>query len=435
MKKNKVIILILTVLAALSIIFLVFATNYVKFFKPKAKQNEEPTADISGYSFETSKYSAALKGKGNTQLPIIPTDIDGIYYSMDTNGAVTFYTLSANSFVPYTQGVNTFDTKVTCTNQELPVTMYCVERDSKVCGYGLFTSRKSPGVKIFDYAFCKITDMPAAFGKGSLMLVSMDKTEFALKNKTYSEAFSFDMSSKKTGSPVFTNNGRLTGIDGAFRDDWIKLTDDFIRSLGSDPYFVTGREYNIGVTETKNDIMMRNGTSKSKTVVSGIVGSWARGVSGNGIAYIRSTNVGFESVSTASSAPIASFAGNYFTDYVHSGNYLLKRSDLTLTNLLTGRSVKISGVNLSGSIVTFSVNPAETAVVIVSGKDIAAAQTVAVCDLASGAAETFTEPLLFAVDYPEITWISDTSFIHTRPVVNDGSKLNYAIYERGGSNA
>ncbi len=432
MKKNKIILIVLTVLASLSIIFVVFAVNYVKIVKPQTKT--DTGADISGYTFETSKYSAALKGTGSTQLPILPTDIDGIYYTMDTNGAVTFYALSGNSFVPYDQDVTTFDTTVTCTHQELPVTMYCVEKDSKVCGYGLFTSKKSPGVKIYDYAFCKLTGMPSAYGNGSLMLVSMDKTEFALKDKTYTEAFGFDMKSKKTGSLVFTNNGRLPGPDGGFRHDWIKLTDGFLASLGNDPYFVTGREYNLNESEQKNDIMMRNGTGKSKTIVSGIVGSWARGLNG-GLAYLRSTAGGFESVLTVSNSAVASFKGDYFTDYVHSGNYLLSKADLTLTNLLTGKSVKISGVNLSGSIVAFSVNPSETAVAIVSGSDISAAQTLAVYDLATGTSETFTEPLLFAVDYPELFWINDTTILHTRPIVSDGSRLNYAIYERGGANA
>lgn len=428
MKNSKILVTILALAAALSIVFYVFSTNYEGH-----SSEEETTVDVlSNYSFDGSKYTAAITKSGTVDLPLMPTDIEGIYYVMNALGEVTYYTVANGTPTAYTGTVSTVESTITCSYQDIPVTLYCIEQDSKVCGYGLFTTANNTAVRIFDYAFFKVTSMPSAYGEGSMILVNFDKTAFASDNKIFSEAFEFSVGSGKQGDSVFTSNGRITGENGAFRNDWTMLTDDFMLSLVSEPYFVTGREYNLDQYKIKSDIMKRNGSSKSKTIVSEILGTWARATQDDSLVYLRATETGFECVSTSSEVPIKTFTGDYFTEYMHCGNYVFNRATSTLTNLLTGADSVIGNVVFSGSIMYFSVSPDGKSAVFASGENIAALQTIAVCNLETGTTEAYNEPLLFSTEYPEFTWLDNSSFMHTRPATADGTGLQYVIYTRKG---
>lgn len=410
MKKYKFLLPVLGVLAAAAIVFAVLADDIAQHRQPDA-----PTG--SPYLYEDSAYTPRLTATGDIGFPLLPTDFSAVFCPADPGGRFSFLEYTEGDLVPYSGETKTLTVTVPCSNQDIPVTLYYIEKDGRLSGYGLFTTALSDApVYLFDYAFFKLTDLPTAYGKsGALLLVSFDKTVFGTGDKLYTEAFVLNMA---TGKPTrfTTDNARTVGPDGALRSDWILLDDGFLKSLGEEALFLSGRDYTLDKQGLSASIL-KNADVRPPRVRNDLLGLWAR-VDGDALLFLRQTQNGFRAVRYADNAEtvIREFEGDYFTDFVRDGNYLLDTRAAVVTDLLTGKQVTVEGGAADGK-VTLCVNPEGTrAVIAATDTDKAPGlQTLRFADLRTGACETFTEPLLFDTADPGFAWTDENTLLHVRP--------------------
>ncbi len=421
MKKYKILIPVLSFFAAASI---VSAVLIPKYFGNHADQS------VTVFTLADSEYTPLLSFSGTLDFPPLQTDIDNIFYTVTPDdGSVAFYEYVSARFVPYPGEIFTLETTAACSSQVIPVKLFYINQGGKITGFGLFTSSisKDP-VKIYDYAFFKITQLPAGYGKsGALLLVDFNKDAFLRNEKLYTEAFTINLEKGKT-TRLTTDTARTVGTTGAFRPDWIMLNDDFLENLGDKPLFLSSRDYNLEKKGYISDLLTIGDPRPSRTVT-GILGLWAR-VTEKGITYLRSTETGFNAVlaSGKTETVVKSFSGDYFNDYLCSGKYIFNKTNFVLTDLITAGEKTLENISAGASSV-LSVSPNGTWAVIAStnGNGAKASQSLSICDLNTGKVKTITEPLLFSQANANFCWVDNNTLIHLRPSGDDGTGLNYCI--------
>ncbi|MEI6577873.1 MAG: hypothetical protein WCN92_00235 [Eubacteriales bacterium] len=419
MKKYLIIIPLLTVLAAAAVVFAVMSKS----------NTDKPEQTTTPYKLSQSVYTGMLSEKGTLDFPLLQTDIDNLFYLANPNGSVVFYGYTPEGLVPYTGKVSTLKTEVTCSHQDIPVTLTFVKQGNKITGYGLFSTEisKAP-VKIYAYAFFKITSLPAAYSKsGVLLLVDFDKANFYINEKLYTEAFILTLGNGNT-KRLITDNSRTIDTIGAFRSDWVLFYEDFLESLGSKALFLSSRDYNLDQKGLVSEILAIS-SPKPPRIVKGLLGLWAR-VTKEGVVYLRKTNDGFKSVLFANSkeAVIKEFSGDYFKDYIYSGKYVLNKSTLILTDLFTGKEKSLNSFTVSANSL-LSISPKGTWAVIAStdGIGVKASQTLVLYNLSTGIGKTVTEPLMFLQSGANFCWIDNNTLLHLRPSSDKGTGLSYCI--------
>ncbi len=423
-KKLKIITAVLAVVAIISgVVFFVSSGDK----EPKIK-DEPPVA----YSYEQSEYtlSANLSVKGANGEIYLPTDFGNIYYTADLKGSVKFFEYSGGQMIASTLAVKQIRTNLAATYESIPVTVNYIEKDGKACGYGVFTSDMNADVDVYSYAFVKLTAKPAGYGEGYLLLADFDKDNFYKADKIYSEIYNFDLASGKASTYV-SNNTRLIDKNGSFRQDWTMLTDDFIKNLGSAKYFISSRYYNENEKGIRADIMELSGAYRPKIIVEDILGLWFVN-DANGMHYLRKNENGFANVyNNGTEQVLTQFEGNYFTDYMQSGKYLINKKSLEIIDLLTGEVKTLKDINIVSADV-FSVSPDGTKAVFASYGEInengAPIQTVIYCTV-DGSAEpvVYTEPMLF-VESAGFTWVDNSSIMSVRALTPDGAKTGSVVY-------
>jgi len=429
MTKTKILLPVLSVAAAAAIVCAILAPGYLKKNVPgktEAKKTES-------FTLSQSKYTPLLTLTGSLDLPPLQTDIENLFYTVSPDdGAVRFYEYTAGALLPYGGTVTTVDKTVTCSNQELPVKLCYVEKDGVTTGYGLFTAADQSAPKVYDYAFFKIAGLPAAYGSGgALLLVNFDKNNFWVKDRVYTDAFIIGLEGSGTATKRLTvDKARTVDEHGALRSDWILLTDGFLSSLGSKSYFLSSRDYTLDKKGLVADILTI-AEPKPPRVITGILGLWAR-VTENGPTYLRATQTGFDCVVFAdkNETVLKSFTGDYFKDYLRSGNYVLNKTSLVLTDLLTGAEKTLAGVQ-ADSAAFLSVSPDGTRAVIATpgagDMQAKAPQTLVLYNLSTNEAKTFAEPLLFSQTNANFCWTDNNTLFHLRPTKDDGTGLGYCF--------
>lgn len=423
-KSLKILTAVLAVVAIISgVIF--FVTSGEK--EPEIKENE-PVA----YSYEQSEYtlSANLSVKGVNGEVYLPTDFDNIYFTADLKGSVDFYEYSGGQMLASTLAVKQIKATLAATYESIPVTVNYIEKDGKACGYGVFTSDMSSDVDVYSFAFVKLTAKPSGYGEGYLLLADFDKDNFYKADKLYSEIYNFDLASGKTSTYV-SNNTRLIDKNGSFRQDWTMLTDDFIKNLGNAKYFISSRYYNESEKGTRADIMELSNAYKPQIIVEDILGIWFVN-DANGMHYLRKNENGFANVyNNGTEQVLTQFEGDYFTDYLQSGKYLINKKSLELIDLLTGEVKTLKDINIALAD-AFSISPDGTKAAFASNGEMnsngASIQTVIYCTV-DGSADPviYTEPMLF-VESAGFTWVDNSSVMSVRALDGTGAKVGSVVY-------
>lgn len=427
MKSNaiKIVAVVLAVVAVVSGVAF-FATRENKEAPLGVEITDAPT---QVYSYESSAYAPKVIG-ANGEI-CLPTDIAGVYYTADLKGNVTFYEYSNGAMTVSTLAPKEISANITATFEKIPVTVKYIEKDGKVCGYGVFTSDMDSGVGIYSYAFVKLTNKPAGYGSGHLLLADFDKDNFYNPDKIYSEIYNFNISNGSASTYVSMNT-RLTGLDGALRDDWTMLTDDFIANLGDAKYFLSSRYYTSDDRGKRADIMVLSNAYRPEIVVEDILGLWFVNDQ-NGMHYLRKTDKGFDNVLNVNKTEqvLTSFEGDYFTDYLRDGKYLINKKSLVMTDLMTGATKTLKDINISDAD-SFSVSPdGSKAVFAFNGEENANGvkiQTLVYCTV-DGSAEPVicSEPLLFS-ESSGFVWLDSSSVMSARALSGDGAKVGSVVY-------
>lgn len=392
-------------------------------------KNPEPVA----YSYEQSAYtmspSSSLKGE-NGEI-FMPTDFENIYYTASLDGKIAFYEYNAGSFAASTLPVKTVKANLSATYEKIPVTVNYIEKDGKACGYGVFTSDMSADVDVYSFAFVKLINKPAGYGTGHLLLADFDKNEFYKNDKIYSEIYNFNLSNGSASTYV-SNNTRLIDINGAFRNDWTMLTDDFIENLGNAKYFISSRYYTGDERGKRADIMVLSDAYRPQIAVEDMLGLWFVN-DANGMHYLRKTAKGFANVVNAGGTEtvLSEFEGDYFADYLQSGKWLINKKSLVFTDLLTGATKTLKDINIS-SADSFAVSPDGNKLVFASNGEANAKgtmiQQLTYCTAdGSKAPEVYAEPLLFA-ESCDFVWLDNNGVMSVRPLSGDGAKAGSYIY-------
>ena len=420
-KKIKIITAVLAVLAIVSgVVFFISGGDKT----PELIKEKEPVA----YSYEQSAYTISenLSVKGANGEVYLPTDFENVYFTADLKNSVKFYEYSGGQMVASTLAIKQVKANLAATYETIPVTVNYIEKDGKACGYGVFTSDMKADVDVYSYAFVKLTAKPSGYGEGYLLLADFDKNNFYKADKIYSEIYNFELASGKTSTYV-SNNTRLIDKNGSFRQDWTMLTDDFIENLGGAKYFISSRYYNESEIGTRADIMELSNAYRPKIIVEDILGMWFVN-DANGKHYLRKTENGFSNM--CNDRVLADFEGDYFTDYMQSGKYLINKKSLQITDLLTGETKTLKDINIASADV-FSISPDGTKAVFASygkvNENGAPIQTVIYCTTDNSVPPViFTEPMLFD-ESADFVWV-DGGVMSVRALTADGSKVGSVVY-------
>lgn len=383
------------------------------------------------FSYEQSAYTAALSVKGANGEIYLPTDFENIYYTAALDGSVKFFEYAGGAMAPCALEVKQVKANLKASRETIPVTVKYIEKDGKACGYGVFTSDMSKDVEVYAYAFVKLTAKPAGYGGGYLLLADFDKDNFYKADKLYSEIYNFDLASGKASTYV-SNHTRLIDINGTFRQDWTLLTDDFIKNLGDAKYFLSSRYYNEADKGLRADVMVLSNAYKPKIVVEDILGVWFVN-DGNGMHYLKKNDKGFANILRTGDKEnvLTQFEGNWQTDYLQCGKYLINKKSLVMIDLLTGSSKTLKDINIEGADV-FSVSADGTKAVFASYGELNAngtpVQSVTYCTV-DGSAEpaTFTEPMLFS-ESAGFVWLDNSSVMSVRALTADGKTAGSVVY-------
>ena len=415
-KKNKMPYLIaaaMSVLAAASVGLFFYSGG----FHPAPAAPKETVTEAPAVPSVTSE--GFVQTRTPADCPLMATDLPNVYVAANPYGLFRFYSYTDAGFVNIPD-VQEKEITVTCSHQKIPTKLYYIEQDGAKTGYGLFmTTLYEDDVRLYNYAFFHMTDMPQSYGKGdALLLVDFDEDDFAREDKTYSEVFSLNLSNGKT-ELLTSENGRTVDNLARMRTDWAQLNDALLR-FGGEKLYLSGRNYQLDSTTA--DIIYNADTSRTKPtwVASGLYKKYLY-CDGEKLYYVKQTDSGFDTYcmdGERTETKIGSFEGSV-DDYLFRGDYMLQKNTLALTRISTGESKDKSKEIMTSSYALgnptyFSVSPDGTKLVILFDGET---QQAALVNLAAANGEKVYELVqqegLFTTSCDQCVWLSDDMFLTT----------------------
>lgn len=345
-KSHKIIISVFSVLLAASIALVVLTMNGTLKRKPDA------VGEVVNNTYSSADFAQLKSATVQTQQPIMKSDIDSVFYSVNTDGSIIFYEYKDGTLAEYNGAVKSITVTPELTYNKIPITISYIEKDGKTLGYGLFTNKNNTDVNLYSYVFAKLADAPTVYGlKGKMLLINTNQNEAFCNEKTYTDIFDFNIANN-TLSRVFSQRDRQADKTGKFTDRWHILTDGFLKSVQNKAAVISGRLYNSDTTVY--DIFDIN-RSINDPEATGIYGTFLRENSEHsGYIYLKTTSTGFKSVNfIAAEEEIARFEGNINSDFVFSGDWVYSVKDRTFTNLVNGTKITATDIE---AIDMFAVN-------------------------------------------------------------------------------
>lgn len=342
MDNNKKKLTVVLVLLALVVVFAVLVfTGIINF---DSKPTEETSTDDSA-SVQTDSVNYISKTQADT--PYLSTPIDGIYYTMSVDGDVKFFSLENNSFVE-TEATGTYTTTVTLSEEKISADIAYLERDGKICGYGLYVVTDGT-FSLNPYAFFYLRDYgenyASASDSGCMLFVDTTQDDFYSENKLYEESFFFTYDSQKA-SRSLAEDSRTIGLDGAKRNDYFIFSDKVVDGSADRQLFFSGRFYSE--VDTTVDLY-RSGGSGNNTdnirLADDVLGYWAE-YSEDGIRYITTDENGFVALMQLDSdeenvTVVKTFENVTRDDILVSGDYIYVISQNLLYSIADDKETEI----------------------------------------------------------------------------------------------
>ncbi len=272
-------------------------------------------------------YTKVFQQSSAATLPLMPTDFDGVYYTMDTSGNVRFFRI-IDGVLTEQKPNGVYSVSVRCSGQSIPADIYYIIIDGKTNGFGLYTFSSEYNIMLYDYAFFKLCELPASFAYGNelLLLIDTDKTRF-YKDKVYSEQFYFDPDTSETAGYFLSEAQRQTGMDGIKMKDYKMFTDSILHQPFEEIYFFTSRAY-VADTNKFVDIYTSGGYDTNVDniqVVWDVLGMTFYRTS-DGLYYYSTKDDGFfiYLYDNYNYEVIREFDGDFDNDYLKSGTSILE---------------------------------------------------------------------------------------------------------------
>ena len=408
---HKILIPLFSVLLILSLVLVYFISNGT-IRKKYISDSERSNIDYSATDFsELNPLST------ETDAPLMPTDFDGIFYSLSADGKVSFYEAGADGFIPYSEEVKTLDVAPELTYNKIPIKIYYITENGTDLGYGLFTTKNSDAdIKAYSYVFAKMITAPTIYKvKGHMLMVNTNPDDAFALDKKYTDIFS--VNDNGACENILGQRDRSADKTGRLTERWGILTDGSVRTADKKASLISGRLYDSD-TETYDIFNLNKSMNAPET--KGMYTAFLREDSDSGLVYLKKTGDGFKSVKfIAEEKDIALFTGDLKQDYVISGNWIYSQKDETFTNLLTGDSFKAKNL---GHIDAFAVNSDATKFAATASYNN---QAFFVIDT-EGNVKSYSGTSIFNKDVNNICFAGKDSVV-TTSVTADGKCVNYLI--------
>ena len=317
-----------------------------------------------GSDLETEEYKMYLSAQAkDIAYPLLKTDIEDIFYTINAEGAVQFYKY-ADSSLTEIDGSGSYEVEAECSSQKIPATVHYYEEGGKISGYGLFTTAISDAsVRIYEYAFFKLANFPENYVKSGsyLLLVDTKPEDFYINDKIYEEPFYFTPPSgserKKLNDSnrLLNDENRLPDLRGAKRPDHSMVTAEALEDCKGELLFFSSRDYHLSGAEHKVDIYEsgRKGYNQDDNYrfIMDAADYYAKNTEDGGVLCLKNTEDGFSLLLTkgrkreSEKETLREFSGSFKEDYIRSGDYLLQKSTNTVYNLIANTEIKL---NLGG---------------------------------------------------------------------------------------
>ncbi len=402
-KKNKARRKI-TVLAVLLFLLCAVAGVVMSGIFEKDKP-EDPKRVIK---YDTSSYLSSLTAKISAGTALRPTAFDGIYCAVSEDGSVAFYALTGKTFEKIDED-GVYACSAVLSGQTVKADVHYIVRDGKTDGYGLFTSSLDDSVYYFEYAFFRLTELPAGFRSSNklLLLIDTDKSRF-YADKLYSEAFYYDTADRSVGATFFSDEQRTVGSDGKFRADYRMFTDEILDQPQSNFLFLSSRFYLEHEGAGYVDIMS-NGSSGNNLdnirVIERVLGYvfWRDDA---GVHYFTPTDDGFDLCvyDDKQTSVGVSFEGSYSGDYIRCGRFLLHKKSGKVFAFFKGEEYKIPYAPFRQGFVpdVFAISP-DGRYAFVRGISHDGLPAIGLCDVETGRTWAHTNAMFDSVSSVTVT--------------------------------
>lgn len=415
MKKKGLYIALLCVLAAAAAVCVAVFTVYHQRYK---ELTEPETVE---FSLATSAYSAAVQADFFEDT-LIPCELDSVYYGISPDAA-EFYALTPSGFEKINGNCGRVKISVKRAYETLEAAVDYVEKDGRIFGAGVFLS-DSKQAPAYPYALFRLSGTK----ENCLLLLSFDYSELYKSNRTYSEIYSYSFESGKA-VPLVDENNRLVNVNGAPRDDWSMITDTAVANSAAE-YFFSSRNYSYA--DGSCDIFRLSGKTLPDKAAQDALGLWISNKN-SALRYFKKSDDGFvlKQIKDKKESGQLSFKGDFYKDYIVSGNVIFDKENGEFTDLETLRSVKLEGFNATGA-ADFAINGDMSRCVIIfperEQENSVTVQKVAFCSLDTGGVTVFEEPLIYnsAVDF---VFVSPDTVMHSRLSDEATGKYTACIYE------
>lgn len=347
MKKSYIITAVVVLLAVAMIAVVFVGKDMININNPNSEMTTEPISPAA--SADKNAYLSIVKSSSDMSTPIMETALDDIFYTIDTAGKVSFFRLSGTA-LSQVEASGSYEITVSCAYQDLKadVSYYTDDEDNTV-GFGLFLATDDESVLIYEYAFFYLLDLPERFASSNkmLVLIDTDKTDIYSNDKVYEESFSFNTSNQATSRFIVADN-RTIDDRGAPRADYCMTTDAVIRDCADELLFFSSRYYRLFKNDYQMDIF-RTGNWGNNTdndrYIENIVGFYAVNTD-EGVRHFAKTEDGFAlsvyKPDSKETTLIHEFSGDFYEDYILSGEYLLNRLTLEIYDISGDKTSKIA---------------------------------------------------------------------------------------------
>lgn len=322
------------------------------------RKEENTTGGEIKHSYEDVFASFTAAG-----LPLMKTDIENVFYTMNKAGEVGFFKVNDKN-IEKIDDVKTFAVTVVCSGQKLPVTIYSTVVDGRTLGYGLFTNENHPEVFLYDYAFFKVTDQFEAYSSKSdlILLIDVEKARFYDENKVYSE--SYYLYKDYTSKTFLNEDQRIVDLNARLRTDYKMFTDGILHQSQDKILFFSSRFYNDFEYSDSTDVFISGGygenVDNNRYILD--VASFDIFRTEDGVYYFRNKETSAEEAVTGDetgnsaeekgafsvmlydgkeSREIITFAGSLKEDFILSETRLLNIKTGEIYDVLTGESSKL----------------------------------------------------------------------------------------------
>lgn len=351
-KKNKTSLIILS--AVLVVCLTIAALSF----------NDSFVLRLSG-GIDTSSgeaLSTVVQSEYVSDYPLVQTELENVFYELHPNGEIKYYKYSDEGFAELTN-VKKKDIKITCSYQKIPMTLYYLDdTDVGTIGYGLFTAEQDKAVQTFSYILARLVDCPSSYKNTArtshVLLLDMDSDDSYKINKTYSDIYSYDMSSGTT-TLIVSSRDRTVQEDATQNETWTIFTDESVNSMCKYDWFASTRYHDTNAEKLLYDFMsVASSRQVRKNTSTEFVGSpsyhiWEKDGS---IYFFSDTDEGFDLIKDENkNSPLKSFEGS-FSDYAVSGHFILDPTKMDFTDAYTGETQSVKKARFD-SLAGFAASP------------------------------------------------------------------------------